>query len=278
MSKRPFRSRVKSTAYIILSFILSIMLFALSFCVVFEVTLFNPDFILDNMNSSNYFNDKCDEITVSLTDLGYASGLSEDFFEGIVDEVMLSEDTRNYVENYYDGNGTKIDATEFSQRFNAALDEYIEKNDIKNVNNVSREKLVNKAISIYKRSVEIPNFNTFSAYILGGKAAMPIVIIVLAICSVIIFLVFIFSNKWKHRAIKYICYATSGAFLSVGFIPAFLLISGKLKQINLGSRAVYNLFVKCSSDICIALLFCALIFLLISLALYFKYRSMHKKT
>ena len=41
---------------------------------------------MDNMNTSNYFVDKRDEIKESLVDLGYASGLDEKFFENVVDE------------------------------------------------------------------------------------------------------------------------------------------------------------------------------------------------
>ena len=134
MSKKPFSSRVRNAVFILLSFLLTLILFLLSICTVFEATLFNSEFIFDNMNSSNYFIDKRDEITTSLIDLGYASGLDEKFFDGFVDEVMLSDDTREYLNNYYSGNGAKIDATDFKQSFNAALDKYIEENDIKDVN------------------------------------------------------------------------------------------------------------------------------------------------
>lgn len=277
MAKKPFSSRVRNAVFILLSFLLTLILFLLSVCTVLEATLFNPEFIFDNMNSSNYFIDKRDEITTSLIDLGYASGLDEKFFQDFVDEVMLCDDTREYLDNYYSGNGAKIDTTDFKQRFNAEIDKYIQENNIKNVNGNSRDKLVSKAALIYRSSLEIPLFSKLSAYFLTAKNAMPFILVGLVVLAGVICVVLIFANKWKHRGVKYICYATSGAFLTLGIIPAYLMISGKISHLNLDSRALYNMFVQSANSICIAVLFISLFFLLVSVGLFFLFRRMYQK-
>lgn len=277
MAKKPFSSRVRNAVFILLSFLLTLILFLLSVCTVLEATLFNPEFIFDNMNSSNYFIDKRDEITTSLIDLGYASGLDEKFFQDFVDEVMLCDDTREYLDNYYSGNGAKIDTTDFKQSFNAEIDKYIQENNIKNVNGNSRDKLVRKAALIYRSSLEIPLFSKLSAYFLTAKNAMPFILVGLAVLAGVICVVLIFANKWKHRGVKYICYATSGAFLTLGIIPAYLMISGKISHLNLDSRALYNMFVQSANSICIAVLFISLFFLLVSVGLFFLFRRMYQK-
>lgn len=277
MAKKPFSSRVRNAVFIVLSFLLTLILFLFSVCTVLEATLFNPEFIFDNMNSSNYFIDKSDEITTSLIDLGYASGLDEKFFDDFIDEVMLCDDTREYLDNYYSGNGAKIDTTDFKQSFNAELDKYIQENNIKNVNGKSRDKLVNKAAQIYRSSLEIPLFSRLFAYFLTAKNAMPFIIVGLVVLAGVICVVLIFANKWKHRGVKYICYATSGAFLTLGIIPAYLMITGKISHLNLDSRALYNMFVQSANSICIAVLFISLFFLLVSVGLFFLFRRMYKR-
>ena len=277
MAKKPFSSRVRNAVFIVLSFLLTLVLFLLSVGTVLEATLFNPEFIFDNMNSSNYFIDKRDEITTSLIDLGYASGLDEKFFDDFIDEVMLCDDTREYLDNYYSGSGAKIDSTDFKQSFNAELDKYIQENNIKNVNGKSRDKLVNKAAQIYRSSLEIPLFSRFSAYFLTAKNAMPFIIVGLVVLAGVICVVLIYANKWKHRGVKYICYATSGAFLPLGIIPTYLMITGKISHINLDSRALYNMFVQSANSICIAILFISLFFLLVSVGLFFLFRRMYKR-
>lgn len=277
MAKKPFSSRVRNAVFILLSFLLTLILFLLSVCTVLEATLFNPEFIFDNMNSSNYFIDKRDEITTSLIDLGYASGLDEKFFQDFVDEVMLCDDTREYLDNYYSGNGAKIDTTDLKQSFNAEIDKYIQENNIRNVNGNSRDKLVSKAALIYRSSLEIPLFSKLSAYFLTAKNVMPFILVGLAVLAGVICVVLIFANKWKHRGVKYICYATSGAFLTLGIIPAYLMISGKISHLNLDSRALYNMFVQSANSICIAVLFISLFFLLVSVGLFFLFRRMYQK-
>ncbi len=277
MAKKPLLSRIRNAVFLIMSFILSLVLFLLTFSIVLTATVFNIDFIFSSMNSSNYFVDKKDEITVSLTDLGYASGLDEEFFEDFVDEVMISNDTKEYLDNYYAGKGTVIDVTQFKQSFNQALGGYIEENNIKNVNGESREMLINKAAQIYRMSLAVPLFSKFSSYILSAKDAMPFAVSVLVLICIVICFVLVKANKWKHRAVKYISCAALGAAVSTAVIPLYLLISGKLTHINLASRALYNFFIRASSDACVAILFCSLFLLLAGLGLYFLFRRMHQK-
>ncbi len=276
MSKKS-SSKIRSVILSILSFVLCILFVALSMCAVLEATVFNPDFIIDNMNSSNYFIDKRDEITRSLKDLGYASGLEEEFFDGLLDEAVINNNTRDYLENFYEGNGASIDLTDFKQKFNAALDEYIAENNIENVDSSSRTYLITNATNIYRHSLEIPLFSRISAYLLVARNAMPFVIGGLLVIVAIIITVFFLANKWKHRAVKYCYFACAGAFLSVGVFSAVVLISGKIEKINLSSRALYNLFVQCGNNVMIAMLFCALFFLLLAVACFIQHRYMRKK-
>ena len=94
-----------------LSFILAVLLTVLTLAGTLQFTLLNENFILDNMNTCNYITEKKDEITSSLTDLGYASGLEEDFFSDLLNEVMLHDDVEKYLSDYYSGKGSVIDKT-----------------------------------------------------------------------------------------------------------------------------------------------------------------------
>lgn len=140
-------STVKRIVNILLSFILAVLLTVLTLAGTLQFTLLNENFILDNMNTCNYITEKKDEITSSLTDLGYASGLEEDFFSDLLNEVMLHDDVEKYLSDYYSGEGSVIDKTAFKQTFNTALDKYIEKKGIdpNSVSSDNREYLIKEA-------------------------------------------------------------------------------------------------------------------------------------
>ena len=269
-------SKIRHIIYGIISFVLSFVLFLLSFAVMLQSTIRNPSYIMDNMNTSNYFIDKRDEIKKSLVDLGYASGLDESFFENVVDEVTIHDNTQAYLNSFYSGEEAKIDTTAFKQKFNSELDSYISKNNLKVAGGSSREYLINKAASIYASALRIPLFTTLSTYLVAMKNMMPLIIGGLVVLAAVLCIIIIFTNRWKHRAVRYICYATSGAFLTVGIIPAVLFSTGFINKINIDSRAFYNLFVQSMNSILIALAVCSIVFLIISVGLFFLHKSMRR--
>lgn len=271
-------SKVRHIIYGIISFVLSFVLFLLSFAIVLQSTILNPSYIMDNMNTSNYFVDKRDEIKESLVDLGYASGLDEKFFENVVDEVTIHDNTQAYLNSFYAGEEAKIDTTAFKQKFNSELDSYISKNNLKVANDGSREYLINQAANIYAAALRIPLFATLSVYLIALKNMMPLIIGGLAVLVAILCVIIIFTNRWKHRAVRYICYSTSAAFLTVGIIPAVLLSTGYMSKINIDSRAFYNLFVQSMNNILIALAICSVIFFIVSIGLFFLHKSMRRHT
>lgn len=269
-------SKVRHIIYGIISFVLSFVLFLISFAIVLQSTILNPSYIMDNMNTSNYFVDKRDEIKESLVDLGYASGLDEKFFENVVDEVTIHDNTQAYLNSFYAGEKAKIDTTAFKQKFNSELDSYISKNNLKVANDGSREYLINQAANIYAAALRIPLFATLSVYLVALKNMMPLIIGGLAVLVAILCVIIIFTNSWKHRAVRYICYSTSAAFLTVGIIPAVLLLTGYMSKINIDSRAFYNLFVQSMNNILIALAICSVIFFIVSIGLFFLQKSMRR--
>lgn len=269
-------SKVRHIIYGIISFVLSFVLFLLSFAIVFQSTILNPSYIMDNMNTSNYFVDKRDEIKESLVDLGYASGLDEKFFENVVDEVTIHDNIQAYLNSFYAGEEAKIDTTAFKQKFNSELDSYISKNNLKVANGESREYLINQAANIYAAALRMPLFTTLSAYIIALKNMMPLIIGGLAVLVAILCVIIIFTNRWKHRAVRYICYSTSAAFLTVGIIPAVLLSTGYMSKINIDSRAFYNLFVQSMNNILVAIAICSVIFFIVSIGLFFLHKSMRR--
>lgn len=266
-------SKVRHIIYGIISFVLSFVLFLISFAIVLQSTILNPSYIMDNMNTSNYFVDKRDEIKESLVNLGYASGLDEKFFENVVDEVTIHDNTQAYLNSFYAGEEAKIDTTAFKQKFNSELDSYISKNNLKVANDGSREYLINQAANIYAAALRIPLFTTLSAYLIALKNMMPLIIGGLAVLVAILCVIIIFTNSWKHRAVRYICYSTSAAFLTVGIIPAVLLSTGYMSKINIDSRAFYNLFVQSMNNILIALAICSVIFFIASIGLFFLHKE-----
>lgn len=276
MASHKFKSTLSTALFYLLSFILSMCLFLMSICTVVSFTVFSKDYMFSAMNSSNYFIDKSDEIKESLTDLGYASGLDRSFFEGFIDDLLMSKGTQEYLDTYYSFESGNADTEGFEDLFNEQIVNYAEENNI-TVDDDAREYLVKEAGKIYENTIEIPYFGSLLPYMKAGIKSMPFIILGLVLMSAVIIFVFFKANRWKHKAVRYTCYATSGAFLAVLLIPAYLYFSQVMSKINLSSRAFYNFIQYAVANIELLFFMFAVLFLLISLALFIAHQVMRKK-
>ncbi|MEE1154534.1 MAG: hypothetical protein UH241_05190 [Acutalibacteraceae bacterium] len=272
-------SRITNIIYTIVSFILSLLLLLCSVSVVLSSTVFSKEHMINTMNSTRFYSSVCSEIKVSLTDLGYASGLDESFFENLLDVDMIEHDMFNYLQGFYSGTSSVVITDNFKEHSNEALDQYIKEKNIppQSVNAESRKYLVINAAKRYKAALELPFFSYIAGNFIRIKNILPIVIAVLAVLSVLVIVILMFSTKWKHRPIKFICYSTTSVFL-VTILPVILAYgTKKFEQLNIDSRAMYNIFVEFGYNTVNVLMYGSIFFAIVSLVLYIIYRKVYPK-
>lgn len=272
-------SRITNIIYTIVSFILSLLLLLCSVSVVLSSTVFSKEHMINTMNSTRFYSSVCSEIKVSLTDLGYASGLDESFFENLLDVDMIEHDMFNYLQGFYSGTSSVVITDNFKEHFNEALDQYIKEKNIplQSVNAESRKYLVINAAKRYKAALELPFFSYIAGNFIRIKNILPIVIAVLAVLSVLVIVILMFSTKWKHRPVKFICYSTTSVFL-VTILPVILAYgTKKIEQLNIDSRAMYNIFVEFGYNTVNVLMYGSIFFAIVSLVLYIIYRKVYPK-
>lgn len=276
MSEQKHSSRLKAFVYSFVSFMLTLVLFLFSICIVVESTVFSKDYMLNVMSSNGYYLMVEDELLGSMKSLGNASGLKEDFSEKFVKEIDVQKNIDNYISSFYSGDSTLVDTISFKQQLYNALDEYIAENNI-DKNTVSSENLayfVDKAAEIYVNEISIPFFSTVANYIYKAQTPFLIITIGLGVTALILIAVIFFTNKFRHRKFRYICYGLIGAFLSVSVIPIVIQLSDKISKINLNTRSLYNLFVNYANGLVNGFWICSLVLLLLSVitfVLYVKY-------
>lgn len=274
MSKKTAGKKVRDILFGVLSFFLSFFLFMLSLGVVGEISLFNKSFWIDQMNSTNYFVDKCDEMTDRLVILGYASGLSKDFCEKIVDPIMITTDTETYLDDFFEGGTGRVDTTAFKQKFISELESYIKEKNAK-VDQSNVDYLVKNAESRYKDCVKIPLLTQIAGYFHAVKKYLPYITAGLALLSAVIVLVLTFGNRWRHRIFKYLYFATAADCLALTTVAAYVSINGGLRNINLQSRSLYQMVVLFANNVNIMLWVVAAFFLVSAFLFFFLYRSFY---
>lgn len=273
------KSTIKSVIYGLLSFLLAFVLFVLSVFAVVQATLFSQDYMISKMGDSGYFAMVADELKGELKSLGNASGLPESFAESFVSGLDINALERKYISAFYSGDNTLVDTKDFKQKLFDALDNYMEENGI-DKSKVSKENLsyfVDQASERYVNQISIPFFSYFANYIYKASTPVTVITISLAAVALIIAAIIVFTNRFIHRRFRYLCYGCIGAFLAVTIIPAFVLLSGKISQINLNTRSIYNLFVSYANGVFMNFLVCSAALLLLSAVTFILYRRHYNR-
>lgn len=273
------KSKVKSLVYIFLSFMLAFALFLFSVCMVLRVTVFSEDFMLNAMADVGYYDTVNEELSDKLKSLGHASGLKEEFVDSFLREIDMIEIEHEYIDNFYSGNETLVNTTHFKQKMLAALDQYIEDNNIDRSKATEKNLsyLVDEASEIYVAQVSIPFFSVVGNYIAKTTAPLRIAEIVLLLFAVGIAAVIWFTNEFKHRRFRYYCYALAGAALTTAMIPAVVLISDVISKVNLGSRSLYMLFVSYGNSFFMIFWIFAAFWLFLSIISFAMFYTRYKK-
>ena len=268
--------KLTTVMYLVLSLIMRLCILCCSLFSALKFTVFSPRFLTETINSTNYYKDLCDEITDDLKNIGDASGLDKSFFEDFTDEVLVRKDVQYYIDDFYSGKKLKVNTLGFQKALRSALDQFINKKGLteKDYSEESINNFVKEATNIYASDIEIAYFPQIQKTFLSYNTKLNIGIAVTLILIVGITLLFIFTNKWKHIAIRYIYYSTASAGLVALLIPVLVFASGLISKITIINRSLNDLYTACLNSVFFTLLFVALALLAISGFLW----VLHNKT
>lgn len=268
------KSKIKPVLYSVLSFFLTLVLFLLSVFMVLKTTIFSKEYMYGVMNSSGYYAMVKTELIAELQSLGKASGFDDEFSEKFVNSLDIQDSVEKYISSFYSGESTLVDTISFKQQLYKAIDQYIIDKNYSNVSNDSIDYFVNSAADIYINQISIPFFSTIANYIYKASPYITIIILVLFAAALAIMAIIFFTNKYRHRRFRYLCYGLSGACLTTVVIPCFVFLSGKIPQINISTCSLYNLFVNYFNGLFMNFwiyVIITLIFALFTLFFYIKY-------
>ncbi len=243
--------------YLILSFILGLCVFFCSILFSLRFTVFSPSYLTDTINSTDYYKDLCGEITDDLLNIGDASGLDKSFFEDFVDEVLVRKDVQYYIDDFYAGKKLEVNSSDFQKSLRTALDRYINQKSLtaEDFSEKSINEFVKEADEIYVSHIELTYFSQIQKAFLSYSFKINIYIGITLAVTIAVILLFFFTNKWKHIAVRYIYYATASAGLVTLIIPVVVFFSGIISKITIISRSLNDLYTACLSSVFTTLIF-----------------------
>jgi len=273
------KSKLKPFLYSVMAFFLSFVLFLLSICIVLKFTVFSKEYMLSTMDSKGYYSMVKYELQSCLTDLVYASGFEPEFAVSFANGYDVKNAVENYINSFYSSSSDLVETTEFKQKLYTAVQDYAKQRNI-DITDDTEENIiyfVNEASNIYVDQISVPFFSVIGKYIDDLNNTVNIIIGILFALAMGISAVIFFTNRYKHRRYKYICYGTTGAALACVVLPLTVLLSKIIPKINITTRSLYNLFVGYFTGLFYNFYICAAVFAVISLIVFLMYVKYYEK-
>lgn len=268
------KKRIRAVISTILSFLLALIFTAGSAVVGVYVGFLNEDRIIDCLNYKDYYSGVEDTFYQNAKDITIPVGLPEEVVTGIVDSNKIHADVKNYVVAAINGKNFQFDTQSLQEQLGQ---------------NVRGVFAAEGAVMTQEQEDTIPAYTQMIADEYVKAATVPfvgyfaqikekvqkVVWIALALCiilSLIIIVMLIQMQHWKHRGIRYIIYSALASMLMVGLPGAAALISGFYKHINISSEYVYHAVTKYISNGLWVFVYLAIGWLAVSVCLLFLIR------
>ncbi len=229
---------VKKIIRCIISIILTISIICLILINIASSTILNKNYVLDQLEKTNYYSKIHEEAESNFENYIYQSGLDKEVLDNVLTEEKIKKDTNIIITNLYDGIEEEIDTQEIKDRINQNILNTVGKLTITEQKAV--DTLVDKMCKEYTNTIlhfnaEEQINNMYHKVMKYTKIVQKASLILIGV-SAIILVVISLRRIYKIFTFTGISLISSGAFLVVvnGFINAKI----KVQTITILSEAI----------------------------------------
>ncbi len=232
----------KGISNFILSFLLSFLLFLFCTVLVVQNTVFNPDYMRTQLVNSQYYENSTAEAEEQFISYGSASGFDEAFFKSVIDINDVQLKVNKSLTVLYGMANENAAADDFEQRLNNKLLENVKSRNIAVTpeTNKALKLLAKTCADTYIQTISIPYAKQLAKILQLLQRPAIYAEAVLGALTVLTALLLFLLNRWRHRAVRIYIYSVSGSILMLTVLPSVFLISGKVRNISLISKSLYE--------------------------------------
>lgn len=226
----------------IMGIFLTLFISAFIVLIVSRLLLFSKASFYKNIISFDYSSYVTEEFYNNAESITLPTGIPFDVFNNVINNNRIYEDIYGYVDAIFDGREYTPDTSEWEAKLKENILSYLDsqqytvtQDDEKNINDY-----ITSIREEYCKRTQIPLFQYYvKVKVIFDKIFMAAVLgTVLGIACISFFI--IKMNRWFHRGLRYIAHSMLGTVIMVTALPAFCLISGIYKRINLTPQYFYN--------------------------------------
>lgn len=190
----------------ILAFIGSLLLFATLALVCIRMTLFNQDFMIQQVRRTGYVETIRKDMTESIQDLGRGSNIPPEVLADVVPKEAVSSNVENYIRSIYQEVPFELQGENLiKENILKNVDQYAEQKNytIDDATRTNLNNLAESATKNYSSYIEIPYLLEYGKKVMSFRTSLNLILILVAVAALFIFLGLIMMVKMKHQRMRW---------------------------------------------------------------------------
>lgn len=227
----------------ILAFIGSLLLFAAGALLCVRLTLFNQNFMIQQMHQAKYIETIRKDVTESIQDVGRGSNIPPEVLSEVVTEELVTINVENYIRGIYQNIPFQLqgedqikenilkNVEQYAQEKNIPIDETTEKN---------LTNLAETAAKNFSAYIEIPYLMSYGQKVMAFESSLNVIMFVVGAAFLLIFAGLQLMIKMTHQRVRWSSITFFGAGLMLATLPTIIYFSGVIQRLGITSEGLYR--------------------------------------
>lgn len=250
-----------------LSFISSIFLVLFSILLILNVTVFNKNYVLKQIESHNYYSKVYKEIKKDMKNRLMSSGLDNSVLDNLYTKNDVKKDVKGFVSAIYSGYSYDASLDSFKEKLENNIDKFLADKNVEVSDKESLDSYVSSVMKVYENEVTLYGYlDGFSSKFIKASNYLTVGMGISLICFAVLYLIVrcVFHKKY----LGIIILSSSMMFL---YLKYFIYEKIDYKNILIISNSFSEILRKLLDDIGNYVLFISVIYMVFGLVLIIKH-------
>lgn len=208
-----------------------------------RLTLFNQNFMIQQMHQAKYIETIRKDETESIQDVGRGSNIPPEVLSDVVSEELVTINVENYIRGIYQ-----------NIPFQLQGEDQIKENILKNVEQYAQEKnfpidesteknltnLAETAAKNFSAYIEIPYLMSYGQKVMAFESSLNVIMFIVGAAFLLIFAGLQLMIKMPHQRVRWSSITFFGAGLMIATLPAIIYFSGVIQRLGITSEGLYR--------------------------------------
>lgn len=239
------KKEIRSGVSLALSFLLALCMTSFMLILGCRIGIFNANVLMNQLDKTSYYDNVSAAIYENAVNLLRPSGLPETVMDNVIENDRVHQDVRAVIKAELSGREHVVDLSYVEQTFLENINSYMETENISPGDETDEgiQNLLGEIKKEYIRCLKFPFVKYFVRYQTAFEKIYLPSMCLLAILAGTLCAMLIKLQRWAHRGIRYIFYATAATGLMIGVIPTAIWLDGSYERLNISPQYLYEVIV-----------------------------------